>query len=140
MRISFILVFLIVYSLAFADMHVDSKAEVKIPVGQEQQSTITNTIQATVGKEFVIILDANATTGYEWQFVDPIVKNLINLVSSEYIPNKTALIGSGGKSVWTFKAIQVGKTQISFKYIRAWEKNIPPAKEATYIVNVQQEK
>jgi len=137
MRIICLLMLLIVYSLAFAEPSVDSKTDSKIIIEQEQQSNMINTIQATVGNEFAIVLDANATTGYEWQLVEPIDANLINLVRSEYIPNKTALVGSGGKSVWNFKAIQAGKAQISFKYIRPWEKNIPPVKEATYIVEIQ---
>ena len=98
---------------------------------------MTNTINATVGKEFVITLDANATTGYEWQLATPIDDKLIGLVSSEYVPDKTGLVGSGGKSVWTFKALQTGKAQISFKYIRSWEKDTPPAKEITYRVNIK---
>jgi len=32
-----------------------------------------------------------------------------------------------------------GKAQVSFKYIRPWEKNAPPAKEAIYIVDIQDE-
>jgi inhibitor of cysteine peptidase len=98
---------------------------------------MTNTINATVSKEFVITLDANATTGYEWQLATPVDDKLINLVSSEYVPDKTGLVGSGGKSVWTFKALQAGKAQISFKYIRSWEKDTPPAKEITYSVNIK---
>ena len=98
---------------------------------------ISNVINATAGKDFVITLDANATTGYEWQLANSIDNNLIEFVGSEYIPNKTDLVGSGGRSVWTFKAVQTGKTQISFKYIRSWEKDVPPAKETTYSVNIQ---
>ena len=103
----------------------------------EPQDDMTNKIQATVGKEFVVTLDANATTGYEWQLANPIDNSLINLERSEYVPDKTGLVGSGGKSIWTFKAVRVGKTQISFKYIRPWEKDIPPVKEAVYIVDIQ---
>ena len=103
----------------------------------EPQDDMTNKIQATVGKEFVITLDANATTGYEWQLANPTDDSLIKLMRSEYVPDKTDLVGSGGKSIWTFKVVRSGKTQISFKYIRPWEKDIPPVKEAVYIVDIQ---
>jgi len=33
---------------------------------KRQNNDMTNTIKATVGKEFAITLNANATTGYEW--------------------------------------------------------------------------
>jgi len=120
MRISIILVLLSLSSYAFADTNDD----------------MANTIKTTVGREFVITLDANATTGYEWQLANPIDDSLIKLVSSEYIPDKTELVGRGGKSIWTFKAICAGKAQISFKYIRPWEKDTPPTKEAPYIVDI----
>lgn len=124
-------------SHAFAETYVDSKAEFKIPIGQERQDDIANKIKTAVGKEFVITLDANATTGYEWQLAAPTDNNLISLVCSEYVPYKTGLVGSGGKSIWIFKALKAGKAQVSFKYIRVWEKNTPPVKEVTYIVTIQ---
>ncbi len=129
-----LLILLSISLLAFAARYIDSKAEFKVLVGQEQ---LDNTIKTIVGREFVITLDANATTGYEWQLANPIDSKLINLVRSEYTPYKTGLVGSGGKSIWTFKTIQVGKAQISFKYIRSWEKDTPPVKEAKYMVDIQ---
>ena len=116
MKIVIISVLLSLSSYAFAETHND----------------MANTIKAIVGKEFVVLLDANATTGYEWQLANPIDDSLIRLVHSEYVPDKTGLVGSGGKSIWTFKVVRSGKTQISFKYIRPWEKDIPPVKEAVY--------
>ena len=121
MKIVIISVLLSLSSYAFAETHDD----------------MTNTIKTTAGKEFVITLDANVTTGYEWQLTKPIDDSLIKLVHSEYVPDKTGLVGSGGKSIWTFKAVRSGETQISFKYIRPWEKNIPPTREAKYIINIQ---
>ena len=123
MRIVIILLLLSLSSYAFAEV----------------QDDMTNTIKATVGEELVITLDANATTGYEWQLASMVDDSLIKPVSSEYVPDNTGLVGSGGKSVWTFKAVRAGKTQLSFKYIRSWEKDTPPAKEATYIVDIQNE-
>ena len=121
MKIVIISVLLSLSSYAFAEAHDD----------------MTNTIKTTAGKEFVITLDANVTTGYEWQLTKPIDDSLIKLVHSEYVPDKTGLVGSGGKSIWTFKAVRSGKTQISFKYIRPWEKDTPPVKEAAYIVAIR---
>ena len=137
MRISIVLLLLSLYSYAFAESYVDSKAEFKVPIGQENQDDMTNTIKATPGEEFVIKLDANPTTGYEWQLVQSIDDSLVKFVNSDYVSDMTSLLGSGGKSVWTFKAVRAGKAQISFKYIRPWEKNTPPVKEATYIVDIK---
>ena len=139
MRITIILVFLSISSYAFAESYVDSKTEFKVPIGQEKQDDMTNTIKATPGEEFVIKLDANPTTGYEWQLAKPIDDSKIKLINSEYVPDMTSLVGSGGTSVWTFKALQVGKAQLSFKYFRSWEKDKAPAKEKTYVVGIQNE-
>jgi inhibitor of cysteine peptidase len=122
MRIIVILALISLSSYAFAETHDD----------------MINTINTTVGKEFVITLDANSTTGYEWQLANPTDDGLIKLGSSEYVPDRTGLVGSGGKSIWTFKAIQAGKAQLSFKYIRPWEKDASPVKSAVYIVNIQE--
>ena len=124
MRIIIILLLLSLSSYALAETHDD----------------MNNTIKTTAGKEFVITLNANATTGYEWQLANPIDDSLIKLVRSEYVPDKTGLVGSGGKSIWIFKAVHTGKVQISFKYIRSWEKNTSPVKQVMYIVDIQAEK
>ena len=134
-----VVILAIIVDLASAETYVDSKAEFKVPIGQERQDDMTNMIKATVGQEFVITLDANATTGYEWQLANTVDDSLINLMRSEYAPDKTGLVGSGGKSIWTFKAVRAGKTQISFKYIRPWEKNTPPARKTAYIIDIQDE-
>lgn len=101
------------------------------------QGVAPDTIQARAGEEFVIVLDANATTGYEWQIASPIDEKVIRLIGSKYVPDNTGLVGSGGKSSWTFKALQAGRAKIDFKYVRSWEKGIPPAKEASYMVNIE---
>ena len=121
MRRIIILVLLLLSSYAFAETN-----------------DMTNTIQATVGKEFAITLDANATTGYQWQFAKPLDESIIQLIRSEYLPDKTELVGAGGKQVWVFKALKQGKTAISFKYIRPWEKNTPPAKEESFAIIIRE--
>ncbi|MCX5710620.1 MAG: protease inhibitor I42 family protein [Candidatus Omnitrophica bacterium] len=120
MKIGIMLVFLAFFSFAFAD--------------------VADTVQATVGKEFVITMEANATTGYSWELADPIDESQISLVSSEYVPANTDLVGAGGKSVWTFKALRVSKAKISFKYVRPWEKDVPPAKVSAFIVDIRNKK
>jgi len=140
MRIGIMLVFLAIYSFVLAETYVDSKAEVRIPFGQEEQEDTVNAIQASVGKDFIIVLDANATTGYSWVLALPIDESQIKLVSSEYVPANTGLVGSGGKSIWTFKALRAGKAKISFKYVRSWEKDIPPAKVSTFVVDIRNKK
>lgn len=113
----FILVFASLISLSFADQ--------------------TKVITVQAGQNFTITLEANATTGYRWQLAKPLDESLIRLVSSEYLPDKTELVGAGGKQIWVFKALNAGKTAVSFKYVRPWEKNIQPEKEESFVVIIK---
>ncbi|HHT9131176.1 MAG TPA: protease inhibitor I42 family protein [Candidatus Tripitaka californicus] len=95
-----------------------------------------NAIEVKAGKDFIITLESNRTTGYGWQLARPLDGAVLELVGSEYTPGESKLIGSGGREIWTFRAVGAGKTPIAFKYIRPWEKDVPPAREASFTVAV----
>ena len=95
-------------------------------------------IEVQAGQNFTIVLRTNLTTGYKWQFAKPLDESIVQLISSEYLANKTKLVGVGGKQVWIFKAIKAGQTDISFKYVRHWEKNTPPQNEESYLIIIKQ--
>jgi inhibitor of cysteine peptidase len=59
-------------------------------------------------------------------------------MSCEYIAADTGLVGSGGREIWSFMAVCPGKANISFKYIRPWEKDVPPAKNLTFNVVIKE--
>jgi inhibitor of cysteine peptidase len=73
---------------------------------------------------FVVSLDANPTTGYQWSLVQ-FDKELVTLSSSQYQKPQTNLIGAGGKMLFTFTLNKgktyPAKTKIVFKYARPWE-------------------
>jgi len=97
----------------------------------------TNTLekQLTVkeDKSFNITLKSNPTTGYKWNLnFDP---NYIQLLDEKYIIDNPNLIGSGGQSIFKFKALKIGETNITFKYQRPGE-NCLPAEEIIYDLNI----
>jgi len=96
-------------------------------------------INVNVGDNFKIELKSNPTTGYQWQLAEPINKNTVELVSSDYILPNTNLTGAGGKEVWIFKAIKAGEIKISLKYVRSWE-NVQPIDQNTYVIKVKNKK
>lgn len=96
-------------------------------------------MEAQAGQNFTIILKANATTGYQWQFAKPLDENLVQLINSKYLADKTKLVGAGGKQVWIFKALKAGQANISFKYVRPWEKNTPPQNEESFVIVIKQQ-
>jgi len=92
------------------------------------------TIETQVGQNFTITLEANVTTGYQWQLAKPLDENMLQLISADYLADKTGLVGAGGKQVWIFKVLKTGKTMVSFKYVRPWEKNNLPEEEESFVI------
>jgi predicted secreted protein len=88
-------------------------ADTNIAVGLAQEAPSAKIIETYVGQDFTITLDANATTGYSWEFVQPMDKGLLELVNSSYAIDHPGLPGSSGKQIWAIKAIKPGKTDIS---------------------------
>ncbi|MCX5679293.1 MAG: protease inhibitor I42 family protein [Candidatus Omnitrophica bacterium] len=96
----------------------------------------TGVLKLNVGDEFIILLSSNRTTGYQWQIDRPLDGNKIKQAGLVYVPQKTDLVGSGGKEEWKFKARGTGKSKISFKYVRPWEKSVPPADKKVFDVEI----
>lgn len=73
---------------------------------------------------FVVSLEANPTTGYQWTVVH-YNKQLLSLGRSQYQKAKSNLIGAGGRMLFTFnlkKGVKYpAETDLVFKYARAWE-------------------
>jgi inhibitor of cysteine peptidase len=91
-----------------------------------------------VGQQFDVTLDANHTTGYSWQLEDPLNAGVIKSSGSKYVSPKTAHVGASGQEVWTFLATGAGRTLISLKYVRPFDKpTVAPAKEAFFVVVVR---
>lgn len=78
-----------------------------------------------VGQEFIISLESNPTTGFEWILVSSL-PSWLELVRHEYIPTNPEMIGSGGIEEWTFKATNTGSTTLTFHYRRSWETGVQP--------------
>jgi len=99
-------------------------------------SSPVKTIEVRAGERFIIRLDSNRTTGYQWELVRPLDADILELVSSEYRPAESKLVGAGGKEVWTFKAVGPGKARVSFKFLRPWEKNVKAVESVDFIIMV----
>ena len=87
------------------------------------------------GETFEIALEANATTGFSWEIAE-IDEDIVQLVSSEYVPDSNAerLPGKGGKTVFRFQAVGSGETTVKLVYRRPWEKDVEPLE--THVVQV----
>lgn len=102
-----------------------------IPFKEEKQLTVT------VNENFNIKLESNPSTGYQWfPDVNPRFLKItgINYYSQEDL-NESGIVGESGTQEFIFKALKAGKTDITMKYVRSWEKCLP-AEEIIYHINI----
>lgn len=76
-------------------------------------------------EQFCIVLQANPSTGYSW-LLKQYNKNLVQPITSQFIPANSKLIGASGTQKWFFKvnpnAYKVPSTgTITFIYARPWD-------------------
>ncbi len=73
------------------------------------------------GQEFAIALESNPTTGYSWQLSGEFDHEKLELVKKEYEAPATDRLGAPGEEKWTFKAVDLGRATLRFRYVRPWE-------------------
>jgi len=109
-----------------------------VPDARAAEKTVKQ-VEASVGKEFTVSLEANHTTGFGWQLAKPLNEAVVKKVGSIYQEDDhpARMVGVGGMELWTFKGLKAGKTAIEFKYVRPGEADKPPAKSAKFQVTVK---
>lgn len=95
-------------------------------------------IRAVTGDEFIIELESNVTTGYEWGISGSLNSSVVKKVRSTYVadPNAEERVGAGGVERWTFEAVGKGTATIRMVYARSWEQEAEPANTADFTVDV----
>ena len=78
-------------------------------------------VEIAEGGVLIVTLESNPTTGYQWELSEITGNDILELVSSEFQPAETGLVGAGGTEVWTFKALARGEATINLEYSRPWE-------------------
>jgi inhibitor of cysteine peptidase len=88
------------------------------------------------GQTLTIKLEANPTTGYSWEFVEPEKAILEQVGESEYEP-ESDLLGAPSTQTLRFEAVQPGQTELKLVYRRPWETDVEPLETFTVLVTVQ---
>ncbi len=89
-------------------------------------------------QEFCLKMKSNPSTGYRWALDQPIDETMLQLIKHDVEePDGTAMMGAPQFEIWEFRALKVGETAISLKYVRPWEKNTPPPKTHRFIVSIE---
>ena len=123
------LLVLLITSILAVCLIVGCRGEVEVYVETE------DTINTRVGQEFVIALDSNPTTGYDWE--ESHDSAVLCLVESRYTPDeeKPGLVGAGGTQYYRFRGLKAGTTEITVVYKRAWETEI--AEQKVFKVDIE---
>ncbi|MEI8349296.1 MAG: protease inhibitor I42 family protein [Candidatus Omnitrophota bacterium] len=106
--------------------------------GKETRSPV-EIITIEPGNRFMIKLESNRTTGFQWQLGQPLDKSKLQLLRTEYITSNPKIIGGEGKEVWVFKALAPGRAVIVFKYVRPWEKEESEPKTKSFVVLIRED-
>ena len=98
-------------------------------------------VEIAAGGSLTVTLESNQTTGFQWELTTISDQAVLEKVDQKYVApeatqNGAPVVGAPGEEVWTFKALQKGKSTISMGYSRPWE-SVPPAKTFTLTVTVK---
>lgn len=96
-------------------------------------------IEAGAGQRFIISLESNPTTGYNWELT-PDNSGTYQLLGKEYTqdPASKGLVGAGGTQTFTFQGVKAGKGSIRLTYRRSWmPPDQPGDKVLTFTITVK---
>jgi inhibitor of cysteine peptidase len=94
-------------------------------------------IQVAAGKPFAIRFSSSPGTGYSWEFVCPPDNELLEFLGEKVEEPERGRLGGQVIVIWTFQAQAAGETEISLKYVRPWEKEVPPAKKYVFYIQIR---
>ncbi len=92
---------------------------------------MTDKISSKVGSTFIIPLNANPSTGYEW--IAEFDSSFIRIINRSYAAS-SSLLGASGIETFEFEALRSGVTTLRMVYKRRDEKSF--ANEKTYAINI----
>ena len=85
------------------------------------QSESGSTVTLQEGETLTLDLDANPTTGFQWQVISDPNARVLEVKGSKYLASEGDQVGGGGIETWTFKAVSAGKTTVVMSYSRPFD-------------------
>jgi inhibitor of cysteine peptidase len=77
------------------------------------------TIHLDPSQELALTLESNASTGFRWVVSSEPDAAVLEIVDSTYVAPDTGLVGAPGQEVWTFRAVDRGRTTFALSYERS---------------------
>ena len=84
-------------------------------------------VPIAVGGLLTVTLESNASTGFQWELKEISDETVLKQVDDKYegasakSNDAPPTVGAPGKEIWTFKALEKGKSTVSMKYSQPWE-------------------
>lgn len=93
-------------------------------------------ISCKVGEDFIIRLEGNPSTGYNWDFQKGFDTTMAKFIKSETKSTNQDenVVGAPSVFSWTFTALKEGSTEATLVYKRQWESD--PVNDKTVIIQV----
>lgn len=91
------------------------------------------------GQKLVVRLAGNPTTGYRWEVGELKGEAIEQVGEAEYVPDEApeGRVGVGGTFIFTFRAVEPGRSALRLVYRRPWEKGKDPARTFSATVEVK---
>jgi inhibitor of cysteine peptidase len=85
-----------------------------------------STVELESGQVLSITLEANPTTGYTWEVVEPLDGQIMRQVGEIEFEPESEAIGAGGVQIIRFECVNAGQTVLKLVYHRSWETDVEP--------------
>ena len=86
-------------------------------------------VEVTEGQTLVVRLQANPSTGYGWQVVEPEGGEILRQTDDGEFQPDSNLLGAPGTQILRFEPVHEGDTTLKLEYCRPWEPAAEPAQE-----------
>lgn len=97
----------------------------------------TESVSLQPGQQWSAILTSHAGTGYVWQLAEDMPADApISVSLSGVEPDESNCCGFPVPVTLTITAQKSGAAEVHLVYVRPWEKDMPPARQEIYKVNV----
>ena len=86
-------------------------------------------VELAVGESATLELEANPTTGYQWEPSAEPDAAVIRIVSDTYVAPDSAAMGAGGTQRIVIEGVAAGTTTLELRYVRPWEADADPRRD-----------
>jgi inhibitor of cysteine peptidase len=103
----------------------------EVTIGENEMA---RTVTAEPGEEFAVLVETNASIGWEWEITAMPDPTVATFVERSYEADDPEAIGSGGTDAFTFRAVGTGGTTVT---LTRTYRDEGPDREVTITVRVR---